>query len=138
MNHASGTVTVLDTEVIQVGDSIWQRAQRVRILAWAPLRLVRQAQRSRPGDDLLGQASALYVELGDADDLARVRSSLGVVGTRLCHWADADRPPFGWGSLTDTERRVTGLVCQGLGNRQVANQLLLSTHSVAFHLRHIF
>jgi hypothetical protein len=28
MNHASGTAAALDTEVIQVGDSIWQRAQR--------------------------------------------------------------------------------------------------------------
>jgi hypothetical protein len=28
MNHASGTVTALDTEVIQVGDSIWQRGIR--------------------------------------------------------------------------------------------------------------
>ena len=50
----------------------------------------------------------------------------------------ADRPAFGWDSLTDTERRVTDLVVQGLSNRQVANRVFLSTHTVAFHLRHIF
>jgi DNA-binding CsgD family transcriptional regulator len=87
---------------------------------------------------LLSQAYTLYEELGEADDLARVRSSLRDAGTRLRHWAHADRPAFGWDSLTDTERRVTDLVAQGLTNRQVANRVFLSTHTVAFHLRHIF
>jgi len=87
---------------------------------------------------LLSQAYALYEELGDADDLARVRSSLRAAGTRLRHWSHADRPAFGWDSLTDTERRVADLVAQGLSNRQVANRVFLSTHTVAFHLRHIF
>jgi DNA-binding CsgD family transcriptional regulator len=87
---------------------------------------------------LLSQAYALYEGLGDADDLARVRSSLRAAGTRLRHWAHADRPAFGWDSLTDTERRITDLVAQGLSNRQVANRVFLSTHTVAFHLRHIF
>jgi DNA-binding CsgD family transcriptional regulator len=87
---------------------------------------------------LLSQAYTLYEELGDADDLARVRSSLRAAGTRLRHWAHADRPAFGWDSLTDTERRVADLVAQGLSNRQVANRVFLSTHTIAFHLRHIF
>ena len=87
---------------------------------------------------LLSQAYALYEELGDADDLARVRSSLRAAGIRLRHWSHADRPAFGWDSLTDTERRVADLVAQGLSNRQVANRVFLSTHTVAFHLRHIF
>src|SRR6201996_4555221 len=54
---------------------------------------------------LLSQAYALYEELGDADDLARVRSSLRAAGTRLRHWTYAERPAFGWDSLTDTEPR---------------------------------
>jgi hypothetical protein len=32
----------------------------------------------------------------------------------------------------------TGLVAQGLSNRQVAGEMFLSVHTVAFHLRHIF
>lgn len=87
---------------------------------------------------LLRQAYALYEELGDDDDLARVRSSLRDAGTRLRHWTHADRPAFGWDSLTGTERRVADLVAEGLSNRQVANRVFLSTHTVAFHLRHIF
>jgi DNA-binding CsgD family transcriptional regulator len=87
---------------------------------------------------LLSQAYALYEELGGDDDQARVRSSLRAAGTRLRHWTRADRPAFGWGSLTDTERRVADLVAQGLSNRQVANRVFLSAHTVAFHLRHVF
>jgi DNA-binding CsgD family transcriptional regulator len=87
---------------------------------------------------LLSQAYALYGELGDEDDLARVRSSLRAAGTRLRHWTRADRPAFGWDSLTGTERRIADLVAEGLSNRQVANRVFLSTHTVAFHLRHIF
>jgi DNA-binding CsgD family transcriptional regulator len=99
--------------------------------------------RAKQGDQagattLLGQAYALYEEAGDDDDLARVRSGLRAAGTRLRHWTQADRPEFGWDSLTDTERRVADLVAEGLSNRQVANRVFLSMHTVAFHLRHIF
>jgi len=87
---------------------------------------------------VLRQAYGLYEKAGDAGDLARVRSRLRAAGTRLRHWSHADRPAFGWDSLTDTERRIAVLVAQGLSNRQVANQMFLSTHTVAFHLRHIF
>jgi DNA-binding CsgD family transcriptional regulator len=41
-------------------------------------------------------------------------------------------------NLTDAERRVADLVAQGLSNRQVANRVFLSPHTVALHLRHIF
>ncbi len=50
----------------------------------------------------------------------------------------ADRPAYGWDSMTDTERHIAGLVAQGLSNRQVASRIFLSTHTVAFHLRHVF
>src|ERR1700761_3129587 len=87
---------------------------------------------------LLGQAYALYEELGSAEDTARVRARLRALGTRLCHWSHQDRPAIGWDSLTDTERTITDLVAQGLSNRQVASRVFLSAHTVAFHLRHVF
>ncbi len=86
----------------------------------------------------LRQAYALYEQLGTSDGMARVRSQLRAAGVRLHHWKRADRPAFGWGSLTETEQRIAYLVAQGLSNRQVAGQVFLSTHTVAFHLRHIF
>ena len=92
----------------------------------------------RSAEAVLRQAYNLYEELGSAEGAARVRAWLRTVGTRLCHWTHADRPAFGWESLTDTERAITDLVAQGLSNRQVASRVFLSTHTVAFHLRHVF
>ncbi len=86
----------------------------------------------------LREAYAQYEQLGCAEDMARVRSQLRACGVTVRHWKRADRPAFGWASLTDTERRIADLVAQGLSNRQVAGQVFLSTHTVAFHLRHIF
>jgi DNA-binding CsgD family transcriptional regulator len=88
--------------------------------------------------DRLRQAHALYEQMGAADRMARVRAELRTAGTRLCHWTHAARPAFGWDSLTETERRIADLVAEGLSNRQVAAQVFLSTHTVAFHLRHVF
>jgi len=36
------------------------------------------------------------------------------------------------------ERRIVELVAQGLSNRQVAGQVFLSVHTVAYHLWHVF
>src|SRR5712671_5692790 len=79
----------------------------------------------RSAEALLRQAYALYEEVGSAEGAARVRAWLRTVGTRLCHWTHADRPAFGWDSLTDTERTIAGLVAQGLSNRQVASRVFL-------------
>jgi DNA-binding CsgD family transcriptional regulator len=48
------------------------------------------------------------------------------------------RAAFGWSSLTGTEHRVTELVAQGLTNREAAERLFLSHHTVGFHLRSIY
>jgi DNA-binding CsgD family transcriptional regulator len=48
------------------------------------------------------------------------------------------RPTVGWGSLTETELVTAGLVAQGLSNQQVAEQMYVSVHTGAFHLRQIF
>jgi DNA-binding CsgD family transcriptional regulator len=48
------------------------------------------------------------------------------------------RPTFGWASLTETDRRIADLVAEGLTNRQVAEAIFVSRHTVDTHLRHIF
>jgi len=86
----------------------------------------------------LRQAHELYQQLGAVEGMARVRAELRAAGVRLHHWNRAARPAFGWASLTETEWRVADLVAQGLSNREVAGKVFLSTHTVAFHLRHIY
>jgi DNA-binding CsgD family transcriptional regulator len=48
------------------------------------------------------------------------------------------RPSTGWESLTDSERRIAELVTEGATNREVAAVLVISTHTVDSHLRHVF
>jgi DNA-binding CsgD family transcriptional regulator len=70
--------------------------------------------------------------------VARIRSRLRTLGVRRRHWSYGDRQLSGWGSLTDTERSVAELVAEGLTNRQVAERMFLSPHTVVFHLRQVF
>lgn len=58
----------------------------------------------------------------------------GEVGGRQ----SSQRPRFGWESLTENEHGVADLVASGLTNREVATQLIISPHTVDFHLRQIF
>jgi len=86
----------------------------------------------------LGQAIEGYEAIGAARDVARVRKRLRKLGVRRRHWAVETRPITGWLSLTDTERKVSELVSQGLTNQKVADQMFISVHTVAFHLRQVF
>jgi PAS domain S-box-containing protein len=43
-----------------------------------------------------------------------------------------------WFSLTDAELKVARLVAQGLTNRETAEQLVVSRHTVDSHLKHVF
>jgi transcriptional regulator of acetoin/glycerol metabolism len=50
----------------------------------------------------------------------------------------ATRPSLGLASLTDTEQAIAELVADGLTNRQIAERVFVSRHTVDFHLRSIF
>ncbi len=43
-----------------------------------------------------------------------------------------------WERLTESERTVADLVAQGLSNRQTADRMFLSPHTVSFHLRKVY
>ena len=86
----------------------------------------------------LDAALAGYAAAGADRDAARLRRKLREQGIRRRHWAAAKRPETGWDSLTDTEGNVGDLVAHGLTNQQVADQMFLSVHTVAFHLRQVF
>jgi len=83
----------------------------------------------------LDQAIEGYETTGADRDVARVRRRLRRLGVRRRHWAVKARPTTGWLSLTGTECTVAEVVSQGFTNQQVADQMFISVHTVAFHLR---
>ncbi|MEV7010867.1 AAA family ATPase [Streptosporangium sp. NPDC051022] len=86
----------------------------------------------------LSDALSRYGAMEATRDAARVRGRLRTLGERRRHWVRTEHPASGWASLTGTERSVCDLVAQGLTNRQAAEQMFISEHTVAFHLRQVF
>jgi DNA-binding CsgD family transcriptional regulator len=66
-----------------------------------------------------------------------VRSRLRALGVRR-RIAAAEPETHGWAALTAAEIAVARLVAEGLTNRDVADRLFLSPHTVNSHLRHVF
>jgi DNA-binding CsgD family transcriptional regulator len=91
-----------------------------------------------PALEQLSRAEARYESLNACRDVDRVRARMRALGVRVRHWAVVERPRFGWDSLTETERRVVDLAVEGLTNRQIAEHMFLSPHTIAFHLRLVF
>ena len=87
--------------------------------------------------DALGSALALYTELGATWDARRVRSRLRELGVRR-RLVAAEPETNGWSSLTASELTVARLVAEGLTNREVAERLFVSPHTVNSHVRHVF
>ena len=113
----------------------WARASAAEDLG---VLYARQSDRGR-GVHHLTQAIVGYQLTGAATDMARVRRRLRKLGVRRRHWTQpANRPVTGWQSLTDTERTASELVAQGLSNQQVADQMYISVHTVAYYMRQIF
>ena len=86
---------------------------------------------------VFGRALELYAQAGATWDVGRVRGRLRALGVRR-RLVVAQRPGRGWGAMTDSELAVARLVAQGLTNREVAERLFVSQHTVSGHLRHVF
>jgi DNA-binding CsgD family transcriptional regulator len=82
-------------------------------------------------------ALVLYAEAGATWDTGRVRSLLRAHGVRR-RLAARERSDTGWEAMTDSELVVARLVGQGLTNREVAERLFVSPHTVSSHLRSVF
>jgi DNA-binding CsgD family transcriptional regulator/tetratricopeptide (TPR) repeat protein len=87
--------------------------------------------------DALGRTLALYTDLGATWDARRVRSRLRELGVRR-RLVAAEPETTGWAALTTSELTVARLVAEGLTNREVAERLFVSPHTVNSHLRHVF
>jgi DNA-binding CsgD family transcriptional regulator len=93
--------------------------------------------RTEEGIEVLGHALSIYAGCGAAWDSRRVRSRLRAHGVRR-RLVTPEREETGWAAMTDSELAVARLVAQGLTNREVAEQLFVSPHTVSSHLRRVF
>ena len=87
--------------------------------------------------DALGRTLALSTELEATWDARRVRSRRRQLGVRR-RVVTAEPETHGWAALTTSELAVARLVADGLTNREVADRLFVSPHTVNSHLRHVF
>jgi DNA-binding CsgD family transcriptional regulator len=87
--------------------------------------------------EALDGALGLYAAAGATWDAGRVRSRLRDHGVRR-RLVPRDRAATGWAAMTESELTVARLVAEGLTNREVAEQLFVSPHTVSSHLRSTF
>jgi len=88
----------------------------------------RRAKRKRAARERLGQALAVFEQLGARLWAEKTRAELARIGGRT---SSRDE-------LTAVERRVAELVAEGGTNRDVASQVFVTVKTVEFHLRNIF
>ncbi|MCA2322553.1 AAA family ATPase [Mycobacterium intracellulare] len=96
-----------------------------------------RAQRDAEALDQLNAAFDTYIEceaIADARRVGRALRRLGVERRIVAH----PRAKTGWDSLTDSELTVVNLIAQGATNRDVAQQLHLSPHTVKTHVHNAF
>jgi DNA-binding CsgD family transcriptional regulator len=89
------------------------------------------------GVHAFSRALVLYTDAGATWDARRLRGRLRALGVRR-RLVAAQRPETGWAAMTDSELAVARLVAQGLTNREVAERLFVSHHTVSGHLRSAF
>jgi DNA-binding CsgD family transcriptional regulator len=92
-------------------------------------RVQRRAKQWRAARDSLAHAQEAFEQLGSPGWAELARSE---------HERIAGRRPSAEGELTATERRVVELAADGLANKQIANTLVVTVHTVEVHLAHAY
>ncbi|BBZ39455.1 helix-turn-helix transcriptional regulator [Mycobacterium conspicuum] len=96
-----------------------------------------RANRTPEGLDQLNVAFETYLRCGATADAQRIGQALRAHGISR-RVVGKPRPQTGIDSLTDSELKVVHLVAAGSTNREVAQRLYLSPHTVNSHLRSAF
>ena len=137
--HASGLLDG-DTDKLSQAARLFKRSPRAlaHAAAWEDLGLAHQRQGTADSAiDALTEALVLFARAGATRDAARLRSRLRALGVRR-RVAAAEKPATGWAAMTKSELAVAQLVADGLTNREVAERLFVSPHTVNTHLRQVF
>jgi DNA-binding CsgD family transcriptional regulator len=137
--HARGLLTG-DASLLARAVGLLEAGQRPLALASALEDLAVAETRAGRTDQAvaaLDRALVIHAGCGARRDLARVRRRLRQLGVQR-RLAAEPRPAQGWAAMTDSELAVVRLVADGLTNREVAERLYISPHTVDGHIRHAF
>lgn len=86
---------------------------------------------------LADEALSLYAGLRAERDIARTQARLRGTGVHRARRGSRARATAGWGALTPSELRVAELAAAGLSNREIAERLVLSRHTVVTHVSNV-
>ena len=78
-----------------------------------------------------------YERLDAVWDAGRARAQLRAAGIRSRKPVQSRRSRTGWDALTDTERKVAGLVAEGHSNPDIASRMYISRRTVQSHVSSI-
>jgi DNA-binding CsgD family transcriptional regulator len=138
IDHGRGLVLLARGEVsaahqaLESASESWQARRRFWEGSWARLDLARAAARARRP----GEAAVL---LDEARTIAAATDATTLVDAadRLAASFDHTRQGEPWHPLSAREFEVAQLVADGLTNRQIAGQLVLSPKTISAHVTHI-
>jgi DNA-binding CsgD family transcriptional regulator len=82
------------------------------------------------------EAESVYTDIGATWDSGRVRSRLRGLGVRR-RLVTSEPEAHGWDTLTASELAAVRLAAEGRTNREVAERLFVSPHTVNSNLRHV-
>ena len=140
--HARGRLAFARHDVASAAASLedaWARAEPLGMPFEQALIELTQGQVLRRSGERRAAAAALLAaqrRLGELDAqpaLQRCEAELSA-----CGLAPAARKTRDYTALTPRELAVTRLVVSGMTNREVAEELMLSTKTVEFHLGHVY
>lgn len=85
----------------------------------------------------LDEALTISAGVGASWDVTRIRARLRRLGVRR-RPSKVEHPKTGWEALTEAESVVANLAARGCTNREIADKLFVSPHTVNTHVRHVF
>jgi DNA-binding CsgD family transcriptional regulator len=136
-HHTNGLAND-DAREFETAIELLRNAKRPLMLASAledlGAALAASGEGKRASDPLI-EALALYARSGASWDAARTRRRLRSLGVRPSVSQPRDETDQ---IMTESELKVARLVAQGFTNREVAERLFISPHTVSGHLRHLF
>jgi DNA-binding CsgD family transcriptional regulator len=137
--HARGIATGTVDDV-EAAVRLFAEGERPLALASALEDLGRMkgdAGAAQDGIRALDRALAITTRAGASWDAARLRRRLRRLGVRR-RVLPVERQTTGWGALTASELVVADLAADGRTNREIAEKLFVSPHTVNTHLRHVY